>query len=316
MPRPTSRSAKVVLVVALAVLAPLASLVTAVSGTASAATVDAVATIASPGTTTELKSGGSTTPFTVALPAQAKCSGDSAHDGYEIYSYLVKPGTDLSKLSYAGGEPPAGVYGLFEAPHTFWGPVNTAATTGEIIGIPNDFEWQPLLDVGVTVDDLLYGTGHTSGVWEAGVLCANKSNVPTDNWNTEVTFTASSSDSNGFVWSAVPGKSGISGKPTVTKVTPNSGPAGTSVTITGTNLSGATSVKFGTADASITADSATSITAVAPTGETGKVNVTVTTGGGTSATSSADAFTYSAVVVTPTVTAVSPTAGRRPGAPA
>ena len=81
-------------------------------------------------------------------------------------------------------------------------------------------QWAPLVtSFGVTTDQLLYGTGNTSGVWEAGILCA-KNGVPTDNWNTEVTFTANGSDANGFVWSAVPGKSGINGKPTVTKVSP------------------------------------------------------------------------------------------------
>ena len=40
-------------------------------------------------------SGGSSTPFTVVLPANASCSGDTAHDGYHVYSYLVPRGTDL-----------------------------------------------------------------------------------------------------------------------------------------------------------------------------------------------------------------------------
>ena len=55
----------------------------------------------------------------------------------------------------------------------------------------------------------------------------------------------------------------------------------------------------------ITADSATSITATSPAG-TGTVDVTVTTVGGTSATSPADQFTY---VAAPTVTSISPTSG-------
>jgi DNA-binding beta-propeller fold protein YncE len=82
--------------------------------------------------------------------------------------------------------------------------------------------------------------------------------------------------------------------PTVTKVEPNSGPAvgGTLVTITGTNLAGATSVKFGsTAASSFTVNSETSITAFNPPG-TGTVDVTATTPSGTSATSEADRFTY------------------------
>lgn len=56
---------------------------------------------------------------------------------------------------------------------------------------------------------------------------------------------------------------------------------GTTVTITGTNLSGATAVRFGTRTATITANTPTSVTVTSPSG-TGTVPVTVTTPGGTS----------------------------------
>ncbi len=96
--------------------------------------------------------------------------------------------------------------------------------------------------------------------------------------------------------------------PTVTSISPSAGPAagGTSVIITGTNLSGATAVSFGGAAATgFTVNSATQITATSPAG-TGTIDVRVTTSGGTSATSAADQFTY---VPAPTVTSISPTAG-------
>jgi hypothetical protein len=98
------------------------------------------------------------------------------------------------------------------------------------------------------------------------------------------------------------------GAPAVTGINPTSGSTGggTSVTVSGTNLSGATSVNFGSSSGVITADSATSITATAPSGAAGTVDVTVTTAGGISATSSADRFTY---VTQPTVTAINPTGG-------
>lgn len=82
--------------------------------------------------------------------------------------------------------------------------------------------------------------------------------------------------------------------PTITAISPTSGPTtgGTTVTITGTNLTGAT-VKFGSIDATnVTVKSATEITATAPAGTAGKVDITVTTAGGTSTISSADEFTY------------------------
>ena len=69
--------------------------------------------------------------------------------------------------------------------------------------------------------------------------------------------------------------------PSVTNVSPNTGSAagGTPVTITGTNLAGASVVKFGSTNATaFTVNSATSITATSPPGS-GTVEVTVTTPG-------------------------------------
>jgi hypothetical protein len=91
--------------------------------------------------------------------------------------------------------------------------------------------------------------------------------------------------------------------PTVTNVNPNTGPpaGGTSVTITGTNFSGATAVRFGSnAAGSFTVNSATQITATSPAGS-GTVDVTVATAGGTSAISSGDRFTYVLVGTTTTL---------------
>jgi hypothetical protein len=110
-------------------------------------------------------------------------------------------------------------------------------------------------------------------------------------------------------------------RPTVTKVAPaeGQGVGGTTVTITGTNFTMVTAVKFGVANAtSFTVNSETSITAVSPPAviakedkrETGTVDVTVTSGGGTSATSPADQFTY---VEAPTVTKVEPAKGPAAG---
>ncbi|HEX4171753.1 MAG TPA: IPT/TIG domain-containing protein [Acetobacteraceae bacterium] len=111
--------------------------------------------------------------------------------------------------------------------------------------------------------------------------------------------TSATSAADQFTYVAAPG---------VTSISPTSGPApgGAVVTITGTRLTGATAVKFGTTNAtSFTVNSATSITATSPAGA-GTVDITVTTAGGTSATSAADQFTYNGA---PTVTAVSPASG-------
>jgi IPT/TIG domain len=99
--------------------------------------------------------------------------------------------------------------------------------------------------------------------------------------------------------------------PTVSGVSPASGPAsgGTTVTVTGTNFGSGDTVAFGgSAATGVVVNSATSITATSPSG-TGTVDVTVTGPGGTSAASSADQFTYAAAAGVPTVSAVTPTSG-------
>jgi alpha-tubulin suppressor-like RCC1 family protein len=99
---------------------------------------------------------------------------------------------------------------------------------------------------------------------------------------------------------------------TVTGVSPGSGPqqGGTSVSITGLNLSEATGVHFGASAAgTFTVNSPTSITATSPAG-TGTVDVTVTTPSGTSAATAADRFTY---IPPPIVTKVKPNKGPAAG---
>jgi hypothetical protein len=101
--------------------------------------------------------------------------------------------------------------------------------------------------------------------------------------------------------------------PTVTGVTPNSGTVngGDSVTITGTNFNGVNAVTFGgTPAASYTMNSATSITAVSPAaGSIGFVDITVATPVGTSATGSADQFTYLAGAASKLVFTQQPSGG-------
>ncbi|MEI9979936.1 MAG: IPT/TIG domain-containing protein [Edaphobacter sp.] len=99
--------------------------------------------------------------------------------------------------------------------------------------------------------------------------------------------------------------------PTVTGIGPATGPTtgGTSVTIIGTNFTGVTSVNFGAVAAtSFVLNSAGTITATAPAGAVGAVNVTVVTSAGTSATNNADLFTYT-VPPTPSITSITPNSG-------
>ncbi len=108
--------------------------------------------------------------------------------------------------------------------------------------------------------------------------------------------------------------------PTVTSVAPNQGPTagGTAVTITGTNLTGATEVKYGTTAVTCTGvvatckvESPTEIKATTPAHAAGTVNVRVVTPGGESAVNApGDQFTF---IAPPTVTSVAPNQGPTAG---
>jgi IPT/TIG domain len=93
--------------------------------------------------------------------------------------------------------------------------------------------------------------------------------------------------------------------PTISGFSPPSGPVGTSVTITGTDLTGASAVTFhGTSATTFSVDSATQVTATVPPGAT-TGPIAVTTAGGT-ATSASD---FTVTVPAPTVSSFTPASG-------
>ncbi|MFE2179744.1 IPT/TIG domain-containing protein, partial [Streptomyces sp. NPDC059455] len=124
--------------------------------------------------------------------------------------------------------------------------------------------------------------------------------APPGSGTVQITVTTPGGTSNGVAF-------GYAAAPTLTGISPATGPVGggTTVTLTGTNLLGATAVRFGAVNASsFTVVSATQITVVAPPGS-GTVQVTVTTPGGTSS-----GLSYSYVAVpAPVLTSVSPAQG-------
>ena len=112
----------------------------------------------------------------------------------------------------------------------------------------------------------------------------------------------SGSLTNGFTYVVVP---------TVSSVSPNSGPAagGTAVTITGTNFAAGATVTFGgTAATNVVVVNSTTITATTPAAAAGAVTVTVTVNGQSG--SLTNGFTY---VVPPTVSSVVPNSGSTAG---
>jgi hypothetical protein len=126
--------------------------------------------------------------------------------------------------------------------------------------------------------------------------------APAGTGTVQVTATTVGGTSNGLAYTYV-------AVPVLTSVTPNRGPisAGNTVTLTGTRLTGATTVRFGAiAAVSFMVVSDTQITAVAPAG-TGTVQVTATTIGGTS---NGVSYTY---VAAPTLTSITPNQGLAAG---
>jgi len=133
----------------------------------------------------------------------------------------------------------------------------------------------------------------------------------TVNSATQIAATVASGTSTGMITVTTPGGTATSSiaftiqiPPAITSFSPTSGPVGTSVIITGTNLTGVTAVSFnGTPAGTFTVNSATQITATVAAGTTsGPITVTTPS---TSATSG-NAFT---VVAAPTITSFAPTSG-------
>ncbi len=157
-----------------------------------------------------------------------------------------------------------------------------------------------------------WGDGTTSAGTIAGAFTVSGSHVYSSAGSR--TVSVSIGDAGGATTSATSTAHVIAARPVISSVSANAGPlaGGNTVTITGSYLTGTTSVKFGaTAATSFTVVSASKITAKVPAHAAGLVDVHVMTPGGTSLAASADHYTY---VAAPAVTKVSPTSGSHLGA--
>jgi hypothetical protein len=122
-------------------------------------------------------------------------------------------------------------------------------------------------------------------------------------------FTAPDSDAPPYLFQPLATSTIGTSVPVVSAVLPNAGPVGggSVVTIHGSNLNGATRVQFGSRDAkSFSQRTPDSLTAVAPPGSPGTVDVRVTNSSGKSAGVPGDHFTYTHG---PIVTGVTPSSG-------
>ncbi len=154
---------------------------------------------------------------------------------------------------------------------------------------------------------VITGTNFTGATY---VRFSGASTTFTVNSATQITATVPTKGSTGTISVTTPAGTGTSAgtftyvtPPTVTSFTPTSGISGSTVTITGTNLTGATYVRFNGASTTFTVVSGTKITATVPSlGSTGTISVTTPSG---TATSTAT-FTY---LYLPVVTSFTPTSG-------
>jgi serine/threonine-protein kinase len=138
-----------------------------------------------------------------------------------------------------------------------------------------------------------------------GVSFGGAAGKVTAHSGTQITVTSPAGTGTVSVTVTTPGGSAAAGKftyvtppPAISAISPSSGTTdgGTTVTITGTNLTGATGVSFGGAAGTIISDSGAQVTVTSPGGK-GTVNITVTTAAGTSAVTAACQYTYVAPVL-------------------
>ncbi|MCU0124384.1 putative Ig domain-containing protein [Pseudomonas vlassakiae] len=202
------------------------------------------------------------------LPAQAGAMTFSPPSGTNLGSYA--PGQNLSiGLSVSGGT----------LPMTGWYDCNAGGTN--------------CLPTGLVIDEsdnstttTIHGiTNVAPGTYNFSVLVYDRFTMEVANYSITITGAG----------------------PSVTALSPSSGSTSgaNSVIITGSGFTSVTGVKFGTTPATaFTVNSSTQITATAPGHTAGVVDVTVSTAGGTSLTSSASQYTY---LAPPTAGAVSAT---------
>ena len=159
-----------------------------------------------------------------------------------------------------------------------------------------------------------FGTNQTSRWGDYSGAAIDPQN-PTDVW-VAAEFAAAGSSANGDTgcdWATYAARLTFSA-PTVSGISPSLGSSGTVVSVSGTDFTPGAAVSFGSTPAtSVSVLSANQLSAVAPSGSA-TVDITVTTADGTSATSTADQFTYgSACNTCATLSSISPTSGPAAG---
>jgi hypothetical protein len=192
--------------------------------------------------------------------------------------FVVNSSTDIT------AHVPAGVT---SGPIAVTTPAGTGTSSGSftVIPTPTISSFTPTSGpAGTSVD--IQGTNFTAATSVAFNGTADHGFVV--NSPTDITAHAPSGATTGPISVTTPGGTATSSSsftviapPKITGFSPTSGHVGQQVTISGTNFTGATSVKLGAASAKFTVNSATKITATVPTLLHGYYKWSVTTPGGT-----------------------------------
>jgi hypothetical protein len=178
-----------------AAVAVAALVLVGTSSAGAAGTNSGAAVPTNPADNTPLTSGGSATEWTLNLPAQAACSGDTANQGFHIFSYVVPASVDPATLTFNAASGPSSGNPLVDVTGSAYTAKNTAVNTGQVTQIPS-FDWR----LFATTDQGGTRLALPPGGYNVGIACANTTGQGDRFWNVVVTFTASASDPNGETW--------------------------------------------------------------------------------------------------------------------
>ncbi len=153
-----------------------------------------------------INSGGSTTPFSIVLPANSHCSGDTHTDGYLVYSYITQadPSTLTFSVANASGGPSSG-YSEWETLNegqNAYAAIATSITTGNIPQTP-DLDYTLFSTTGTGGSTFVLAPG----TYNVGIACATRSGALDQFWNVQESFVANAGDPSGESWSVVPATS-------------------------------------------------------------------------------------------------------------
>ena len=158
-----------------------------------AGTLAGPAQVVLPDGVTPLSNGGSQTNFQLRLPGGAHCSGDTASQGFSVYSFIVPSSVDPGTLTFSGDGPSQG-FPLIDSSGSPYTAATTAPTTGQIFPSgPPTFNYAPF-DISTL----------PAGTYKIGIECANSAGVADLYFLRTITISASATDPQGFTWAVVP----------------------------------------------------------------------------------------------------------------